>query len=142
MTGNVPLESEVRRLRREGVPPALRDRVLAAAEVAARSTAGVAPISSRTSWRFAAVVASLAMAVIAGLWYVTASRPPAAEGEGRVALPAAAAGARPGPASPQAVPVAGARRGSSRPVRPPDDDTVVFWVDDDTPVFVNLLEAK
>jgi|WetSurMetagenome_2_1015567.scaffolds.fasta_scaffold84291_3 hypothetical protein len=116
-----PLESQLRRLRRERVPGDLRARALAAARQQTSSTGPHKPRKMPTSaaWRFAMAAASLAIVVAACVWYVAASRP---SGD-----------------APRVVAVGGT---AHRPVAPPGDDTVVFWVDDDTPVFVNLLEEK
>jgi FtsZ-interacting cell division protein ZipA len=66
------------------------------------------------AWRLLAVAAALIAVLVAGLWQ---TRP------------------QPGSPAPPAV-----ERRQTQVVRPPGDDVVVFWLDDETPVFVELAK--
>jgi len=112
MMNKQTLEHELRRVSRPRIPPEFRDRVLRA--VPAPSCEGVAPLAAVprvAGWRFLAVATSLVAVVAAGLWRVL-----------------------PQPGGP--LPRAEGQR--VQVVRPAGDDVVVFWLDDETPVFVEL----
>lgn len=75
----------------------------------------------RRSWRFAAVAAALVISVAAGLWAVRPKAPAA----GTASAASATAASR-----------------SRQVAKAPGDDTVVFWLDDETPVLVGLAEER
>jgi hypothetical protein len=113
MTSRQTLEHELRRVRRPTIPPGLRDRVLRA--VPTQSREGAAPLAAVPrvgAWRFLAVAGALMAVLAAGLWqtYPQPDSLPPSAGEGR----------------------------QRQVVRPAGDDVVVFWLDDDTPVLVEL----
>ncbi len=109
------LESALRRLPRPPLPGDLRGRVLAAAHAVAGRGAGNR-VRPYWSWRFAAIASVLAVFVAAVIWSV-GRMPPA-----RRANPP--------------------RAQQTQFTRPPGDEVVVFWLDDDTPVLVDLAEMR
>ena len=112
------LELELRRLRRLPVRDDLRDRVLTAAAACPERESRGGPAG--IPWSFAAIAAALAIVVALGVWTVR-PEPPAVEAVPPVVAPAAR---------------------QTQITRAPGDDVVVFWLDDETPVFVSLNEAR
>ena len=112
------LEEELRRIRRPRIPPDTRDRVLrGAAELGPEQAARSAGVMRPRRWRLvaASAAAAVALAVVIG-------------GGLRLIAPG-----RPGTPPP---PPAEALK--NQPVKSPGDDVVVFWLDDETPVYVEL----
>jgi len=119
MMTNEQLVRELRRARRRPVSADLRARVLAAAESAPppdlldlRTSAPARFVS----FRFAVVAVGLAVVVSAGLWSVRQTPP--------------------------VVPPSGLGVQHGQITRPPGDDIVVFWLDEETPVLVGLADKR